>query len=78
MFVIVTELELVFATCTGLALVVMSLAVHVNVLVLVKAGLIEEITAELLASVAIPPITRAVAPPDVLAQVVVPVVAPQK
>lgn len=67
----------VFAIATGFALVVRSLATQANVLVLVKAGLMPEITAVFEASVAIPPNTLAVPPPEVLAQVVLPLVAPQ-
>lgn len=70
--------EEVFTTFVGLPTVVLSLLLQENVVVEVNAGEIELITALLDASVASPPITRAVAPPEVLAHVVAPVVAPQK
>ena len=73
----VIEDEEVFATWTGFALVVKSFATHVKVDVDVNAGEIPEITAEFDARVAMPPKTRAVAPPEVFAQVVEPDVAPQ-
>jgi hypothetical protein len=77
-FVIVILEAEVFATCTGLALVVKSLATHAYVEVLVNAGEMPDITALLLARVAIPPITLAVPPVAALAHVAAPVVAPQK
>jgi hypothetical protein len=76
--VIVMLEEEVFTTFVGFPTVVVSFEVQANVVVLVKAGEMPEITALLDARVASPPMTRAVPPVAAFAQVAAPVVAPQK